>query len=421
MYKIFAPLLLLSILAAQASAQSGAKPSSEPAFPYTPGLDVKSMDKSADPCTDFYQYSCGGWMQNNPIPPDQVRWDVYSKLYEDNLHYLRSILEQAAIKANQTDAVTQKIGDFYGACMDETTVEQRGLAPLQSDLNAISLLTSLKQITPLIAHLQFEFGRGLLFAQGSTQDPDDSEQQIAELDQGGLGLPDRDYYVKDDAKSKEIRERYLQYVQKMFELMGDNAATARTNAGTVMTMETALAKASMTRVDRRDPYKLKHKMKVADLAQLAPNIDWSIYYAQLQYPKFEIVNVSTPDFFKEVSRQIASTPIEDWQTYLRFHVVNGSTIVLPKRFVDENWEFYRKYLRGAKEQQPRWKRCVQYTDEDLGEALGQVYVRNTFPPELKASTLDMVQRIEANLVMRNYSGFLSDGTGKGKRIKGRQY
>ncbi len=220
------------------------------------------------------------------------------------MNYLRSILDQAAVKANQTDALTQKIGDFYGACMDESAVEQRGLAPLQSDLNAIAGLKSAKDITPLIAHLQFEFGRGIIFAQGSTQDPDDSEHQIAEVDQGGLGLPDRDYYVKDDAKSKETRERYAQYVQKMFELMGDDRATAKTNADTVMRMETALAKASMTRVDRRDPYKLKHKMKVAELAQLAPNLDWTIYYAQLQYPKFEIVNVSTPDFFKEVSRQI---------------------------------------------------------------------------------------------------------------------
>jgi putative endopeptidase len=278
--------------------------------------------------------------------------------------------------------------------MDEATVETRGLAPLQSDLNAIALLKSPKDITPLIAHLQFEFGRRVVFSQGSTQDPDDSEQQIAEVDQGGLGLPDRDYYVKDDAKSKETRERYVQYVQKMFGLMGDDPATAKKNAETVMRMETALAKASMTRVDRRDPYKLKHKMKVAELAQLAPNVDWTVYYAQLQYPRFEIVNVATPDFFKEVSRQITADPIGDWQTYFRFHVVNASAVVLPKRFVDENFEFYRKYLHGAKEQQPRWKRCVQYTDEDLGEALGQVYVRKTFSPDLKASTLDMVRRIE---------------------------
>jgi putative endopeptidase len=391
---VLCPSLLLLVFINAVAQDSGKPTGPEPAFPYTPSLDVKAMDKSADPCADFYQYSCGGWKTNNPIPADQVSWDVYNKLYEDNVNYLRGILEQASVKANQTDALTQKIGDFYGACMDEAAVETRGLAPLQSDLNAIALLKSPKEITPLIAHLQFEFGRRVVFSQGSTQDPDDSEQQIAEVDQGGLGLPDRDFYVKDDAKSKETRERYTQYVQKMFELMGDDPVTAKKNAETVMRMETAMAKASMTRVDRRDPYKLKHKMKVAELAQLAPNVDWTVYYSQLQYPKFDIVNVATPDFFKEVSRQITADPIGDWQTYFRFHVVNASAVVLPKKFVDENFEFYRKYLHGAKEQQPRWKRCVQYTDEDLGEALGQVYVRNTFSPELKASTLDMVRRIE---------------------------
>jgi putative endopeptidase len=392
---------LLLASAALVSAQDSAKPNGqEPEFPYTPGLDVKAMDKSADPCVDFYQYSCGGWQKSNPIPPDQVSWDVYSKLYEDNLNYLRGILDEAAIKANQTDALTQKIGDFYGACIDEAAVEKRGLEPLQSDLQAIAGLKSSKDIAPLIARLQFEYGRRIVFSQGSTQDPDDSEKQIAELDQGGLGLPDRDYYLKDDAKSKETRERYLQYVQKMFELMGDEPAGAKKNADTVMRMETALAKASMTRVDRRDPYKLKHKMKIAELTQLAPNVDWAGYYAQLQYPRFEIVNVSTPDFFKEVSRQVTATPITDWQTYFRFHAVNGAAVTLSKKFVDENWEFYWKYLHGAKEQQPRWKRCVEYTDDDLGEALGQVYVRKTFSSELKASTLEMVRRIENAMAER---------------------
>jgi putative endopeptidase len=394
MHKTLLPLLLLSVWVVSAPAQSSSMSSPESAFPYTPGLDVKAMDKSADPCADFYQYSCGGWKKNNPIPADQVSWDVYSKLYVDNLNYLRGILEQAAVKANQTDALTQKIGDFYGACMDEAAVEKRGLTPLQSDFEAIASLKSGKEITPLIARLQFDYGRGILFTQGSTQDPDDSETQIAEVDQGGLGLPDRDYYVKDDAKSKETRERYVQYVQKMFELMGDDAAVAKNNADTVVRMETALAKASLTRVDRRDPYKLKHKMSVAELTQLAPNLDWTGYYAHLQYPKFEIVNVVAPEFFKELNRQITADPIADWQTYLRFHVINSSAVVLPKRVVDENFEFYRKYLRGAKEQQPRWKRCVQFTDDDLGEALGQVYVRKTFSPQLKASTLEMVRRIE---------------------------
>jgi len=393
MYRIVFRLSLVCALALLASGQDQGKSSAQPTMPYTPSLDLDSMDKSIDPCVDFYQYSCGNWQKNNPIPPDQTSWDVYSKLYEDNLKFLREILEQASTET-QRDAVTQKIGDFYGACMDEASVEKRGLAPIRPYLDAIAELKSSSELTPLIAHLQFVYGGTILFEQGSTQDPDDSEQQIAEIDQGGLGLPDRDYYVKDDAKSKEIRERYLLHVEKVFELMGNGTESARKNAATVMSMETALAKAQLTRVDRRDPYKLKHKMKVGDLNQIAPAIAWPTYYKGLQYPEFEIVNVATPDYFKEVNSQLTNEPIADWKTYLRFHVVDSFSPYLSAKFVNENFEFYRKYLRGAKEQQARWKRCVQYTDHDLGEALGQVYVQKVFSPEVKASTLDMVRRIE---------------------------
>jgi len=389
--------LMLSVLAC---AQMSAPQSSQPAaMPYTPSLDVSAMDKSADPCVDFYQYSCGGWQKNNPIPPDQTSWEVYGKLYQDNLNFLRSILEQAS-NATQRDAVTQKIGDFYGACMDESAVQKRGLSPVQGDLDAIARLNSVKGITPLIARLQFAYGRSILFAQGSTQDPDNAEQQIAELDQGGLGLPDRDYYLKTDARSQETRQRYVEHVQKVFQLMGESAGAAKKDADTVMRMETAMAQAQLTRVERRDPYKLKHKMKVADLYAIAPNIEWKAYYQQMQYPAFDIVNVATPDYLKEVNGQLASEPIANWKTYLRFHVVDSSSPYLSSQFVDENFDFYRKYLRGAKEQQARWKRCVQYADRDLGEALGQVYVRTAFSPEMKASTLDMVRRIEDAMAER---------------------
>jgi putative endopeptidase len=391
----------LSLVAfAQTSTQTSATQSSQPAaMPYTPSLDVNSMDKSADPCVDLYQYSCGGWKKNNPIPPDQTSWEVYGKLYEDNLNFLRSILERASSQT-QRDAVTQKIGDFYAACMDESAVEKRGLSPIQADLDAVARLNSVKGITPLLARLQFAYGRTILFAQGSTQDPDNAEQQIAELDQGGLGLPDRDYYLKTDAKSQETRQRYVEHVQKVFQLIGESPDAAKTDADTVMRMETALAKAQLTRVERRDPYKLKHKMNVSDLRGIAPNIEWKAYYAELQYPGFDIVNVATPDYLKEVNRQLASEPISNWKTYLRFHVVDSFSPYLSSQFVDENFDFYRKYLRGAKEQQARWKRCVQYADRDLGEALGQVYVRTAFSPEMKASALDMVRRIEDAMAER---------------------
>ena len=393
------PLLLCMTLSLASAQTTSAKPSSGPALPYSPSLDISSMDKSIDPCADLYHYSCGGWQQKNPIPPDQTSWSVYAKMYQDNLMFLSGMLEQAAQPDQQRNAVTQKIGDFYAACIDEGAVEKRGLAPLQPQLDAIARIKSAKELTPVVAHLQFTYFRysytsSMLFNAGSTQDPDDSEHVIADVDQGGLGMPDRDYYLKDDAKSKETRERYLQHVQRVFELIGDSPATAKQNTETVMRLETALAKASMTRVERRDPHKLVHKMKVADLVQLAPNFDWVAYYHEMGYPEFAILNVDAPEFMKELNTLLSSEPIDSWKTYLRFHVADTSSPYLSSKFVEENFEFYRKYLRGAKEMQPRWKRCVQYVDYDLGEALGQVYVAKVFSPELKQDTVDMVRRIE---------------------------
>jgi putative endopeptidase len=395
---LIAGLMITGLTAAVAQAPSTPS-SSGPALPYSPSLDISSMDKSVDPCVDLYRYSCGGWQKKNPIPPDQTSWSVYGKLYQDNLTFLRGMLEQAAQLKPHRNAVSQKIGDFYAACMDEGAVEKLGISPIQPELDAIAQIKSAKDLTPLMARLQLTYSRysasgSMLFSAGSTQDPGDSEHVIADVDQGGLGMPDRDYYTKDDAKSKEIRARYVQHVQKVFELAGDDVATAKRNAETVMRLETAMAEASLTRVDRRDPHKLVHKMKVADLTQLAPNFDWVAYYREMSYPEFAILNVDAPEFIKEVNALLSSESMDNWKTYLRFHVADTSSPYLSSKFVEENFEFYRKYLRGAKEMQPRWKRCVQYVDYDLGEALGQVYVAKVFSPELKQSTLDMVQRIE---------------------------
>lgn len=357
------------------------------------------MDKSVDPCVDLYTYSCGGWQKKNPIPPDQTSWSVYGKLYQDNLTFLRGMLEQAAQPTPDRNAVTQKIGDFYAACMDESAVEKRGISPIQGELDAIAQIKSLKDLTNEAARLHYTYFRytyngSMLFSAGSTQDPDDSEKVIAEVDQGGLGMPDRDYYVKDDAKSKETREHYLAHVQKVFELTGESPTQAKQDAETILRLETAMAKASQTRVERRDPHNLVHKMKLADLTQLAPNFDWVAYYHDMQYPAITILNVDSPEFVKELNRLLASEPIDTWKTYLRFHVADTASSYLSSQFVQENFEFYRKYLRGATEMQPRWKRCVQWIDYDLGEALGQVYVAKVFSPELKQSTLDMVRGIE---------------------------
>ncbi len=397
MYRKFFVLALLTISCLALAQKSSTKPA-EPVLPYSPSLDLTDMNRSVDPCQDFYTYSCGGWMKNNPIPPDQSAWGVYSKLYEDNLAFLRGILEQAAAETKR-DSVTQKIGDYYAACMDESAAEKLGAKPMQPEMDAIANLKSKSDLAPLVARLQLT-GVGAMFDSGPEQDPDNSDSMIVGLAQGGLGLPDRDYYLKDDAKSKETRERYVQYVQKIFELLGDSPEVAKQNAATVMRMETGLAKASLTRVERRDPYKQKHKMTPADLYKVAPAFDWSAFFATVQVPKAETINVGWPAFFEEVNQQIDSASLQDWQTYLRFHVADTEAPVLSSAFVNADFAFYRQYLRGAKEIRPRWKRCVQRVDNDLGEALGQVYVRKTFSPETKAAALDMTQRIEDAMALR---------------------
>jgi endothelin-converting enzyme/putative endopeptidase len=349
---------------------------------------------------DFYHYACGGWQKNNPIPPDQPQWDVYSKLYQDNLNFLRGILEQAAVARVPRNEATRLTGDFFASCMDVEAVEKRELSGLQADLDVIQKLKDAWELAPLLARLQLAYGTVMLFRAGSTQDLDHSDQVIADVDQGGLGLPDRDYYTKADDKSNDIRARYQQHIQKVFEMAGDAPETARKNAETVLRLETLLAKASLTRVERRDPYNLKHQMNVEQLSELAPKFNWKAYYATLPYPDFQTVNVGAPAFFKAVNTMLSGESVDNWKTYLRFHAINSSAPYLSTSFVNENFEFYLKFLRGAKEQQPRWRRCVAYTDRNLGEALGQVYVATVFSPEMKEEAVDMTRRIETAMAER---------------------
>ena len=360
-----------------------------PAAPF----DVKAMDLSADPCTDFYQYACGSWMKNNPIPADQSHWGRFTELEERNRETLRRILEEAAQPGAQRDSLTQKIGDYYAACMDTAGIDARGIAPLQSEFERIRNLKDKSELAAELAHLHRN-GMPALFDFGSGQDFKNSKQVIAQADQGGLGLPDRDYYLKDDAKSVELRQQYQAHVQRMLELAGQSPEQAKTSAATVMKLETELARASLDRVSRRDPEKVYHKMSKGELEMLAPEFRWSQYFTDSGAPAFQSLNVAWPDFFRVVNSTISDASLDDWRTYLIWHVLHSQAPLLPTAFVEENFNFFGKTLTGAQELRPRWKRCVDFTDNQLGEALGRKFVERTFGAEGKQRTLKMVDALE---------------------------
>ncbi len=364
-------------------------------FPYTPGLDPAAMDKTADPCVDLYQYACGGWMKNNPIPPDQARWSVYGKLANDNQRYLWGVLEEAAKPTANRTATQKLIGDYFAACMDEAAIDKLGIKPLQSDLDAINSLKSVDEIAGWLGkqHLAFQ-GSGMMFGFGSEQDAKNAQETIAAAAQGGLSLPDRDYYLTDDARSKDLREKYVAHVTKMMELAGDAPEKAAAEAKAILEIETALAKASLTRVERRDPYKNYHRMAFTELAKTTPHFNWNDYLAGEGIASEKELNVQHVPFFAELNNQLATRSLDDWKTYLRWHLIHAKAPFLSQNFVAENFNFYSKTLRGVQQNAPRWKRCVRYVDSDLGEALGQVYDAKVFSPALKAKTLRMTKQIE---------------------------
>src|SRR5580704_15336974 len=366
-------------------------PSSQAPKPI-PSFDVTAMDKTVDACVNFYQYACGTWMKNNPIPPDKSRWGRFNELAEYNQYVLRDILDQVETPGQHT-AVQKKVGDYYAACMDEATIEKKGTAPLTPTMNAIAAIKTKPELIQEVGVLQ-QNGVTALFSFGQMPDMHDSRQTIANLDQGGLTLPDRDYYLKDDPKSVETRQKYVEHVQKMFELAGNKPAVAAAEAKTVLAVETGLAKASMDRTLRRDPKTRDHKMTVAEIAAAAPNFDLTLYFADNGSPKFSSLNVGNPEFFKQVNEQINTLPLADWKVYLRWKTINDYATLLTKAFVEEDFLFNGKYMSGQKEMEPRWKRCVKATDLNLGMALGKLYVDRTFGAEGKERTLKMVQAIE---------------------------
>ncbi len=355
-------------------------------------LDIGSLDQSVDPCTDFYTYSCGGWIKKNPIPPDQSSWSVYSKLQDQTLVVLRDILEQAANPTPGRDEVKRKIGDYYAACMNEKAIDSAGMKPLQNMLDRIASLDSKQQIASVAAAMA---GDDVLFEFRSDQDYKDSSQVIAEVDQGGIGLPDRDFYLFRDSKTRKLRKAYQDHVRRMFELLGESPHAAAGDAKAVLHIETALAKGSMRLVDRRDPQKVYHKMTGAEFESLAPAFDWGAFFSGLRQPAPQSLNVTAPGFFRAMNNELNKESLPKWKAYLHWRLIHANAPYLSTPFANAAFDFYGKTLAGTQQIAPRWKRCVDDVDNDLGEALGQAYVARSFSPEAKERALKMVRQIEA--------------------------
>jgi putative endopeptidase len=360
-------------------------------------FDIAGMDTKTSACADFYQYANGGWLAANPIPAAYPAWGVANILDEKNREALHQILEDAAKNAAaRKGSNEQKVGDYYAACMDEAKIDADGLKTIQAELDLIAKIKDQASLQKAIAHLH-TIGINAAFSSGSNQDFKNSAEVTAGISQGGLGLPNRDYYFKTDDRSKSTRDEYLKHVSKMFELMGDDPAKAAAQAQAVMTLETKLAEGSKTPVELRDPEQNYHRMSMAQLSEAAPAINWTGYFQGTGLMQKPDVNVGQPEFFKALNTQMTATPIADWQTYLRWNLINGTASALSKQFVDEDFHFKGTILQGSKENLPRWRRCVSATDRAMGEALGAVYVQKAFPPAAKARALEMVRNLEAAL------------------------
>jgi endothelin-converting enzyme/putative endopeptidase len=390
------PLALAAAFLPACFAQSAPAPAEKPitAIPYSPSLDLADMDRTADPCVDFYQYVCGGWMKNNPIPPDQAAWDVYAKLADENRQLLWGILEEDA-KLTQRTPAQQKIGDYYAACMDTDAINARGLAPLQPELDRIAALQDRKQLAAFLREGAKQ--RGLYFlGAGAEPDPKNAGTMIVGVQAGGLGLPDRDYYTRTDAKSQDTRQHYLAYMAHLLVLAGESQAQADQDAAATMKIETALATASLTRVERRDPYKTYHPMKIDAVDSLIPTLELGAYLNQEHVPATVLANVDVaqPKFLAALQTELATEPLDSIKAYLRIHALNTAAASLSSNFEDARFDFYSKYMRGVPQMPARWKRCEGQIDRALGEALGQEFVARTFSPDTKQKVLVMTEQIE---------------------------
>jgi putative endopeptidase len=370
-------------------------------------FDVNVADKQLDPCTDFYQYTCSKWMAANPIPADQVVWFTGSNLQIWNETALRETMEQFVQPDPKRSRLQQQLGDYWAACIDEASLERVGLAPVKADLDRIARMKSKADMAKEIAQQHQSapgstggFGKydnytpAVLFGFGPTQDFADAALVVAAIDQGGMGLPSRDYYLLDDAKMKEFREKYLAHVARLFVLAGERPAQAKTDAAAVMRIETALAKASMDVVARRDPKNINNVRTLEQVKAAAPAFDWATYLKAVGAPASKHYLVATPGFLTEVDRLLRTEPLAAWKAYLRWWTLHQNASSLNKAFVDASFDFYGTTLFGAQQLQPRWRRCVGYADRDLGEALGEAYIARAFPGESKARSEALVKAIE---------------------------
>jgi len=360
------------------------------------GFDFSSIDRSVSACQDFNRFANGGWMDRNPVPAAYSRWGRFETLEEQNINVLHQILDGLVAKQKYANANEQKIAEFYSSCMDEPAIEAAGIKPLQPELYRISKISDLIGLEDEIA--VFHTHRiPAVFGFGASQDAKDSSAMIGQLVQGGLGLPDRDYYTSDAAAMKATRNEYVKHVARTFELLGDSPDQAAREAATVMKIETKLAESSSTRVQRRKAEENYHPMDKRMLVELTPDFDWGRYFRNINLPEIGKVNVGQPDFFKAADKMLKDTPIDDWKIYLRWHLVNAASNTLSAKFVEESFNFNGKYLSGATEMLPRWRRCAASTDRALGEALGQLYVAKTFTPQARERARTMVANLIAAL------------------------
>ena len=354
---------------------------------------LPEVDRSVDPCSNFYEYACHAWNKANPIPSDQSSWGAFSVLDQRNQEILRAALEKLSAEGKPDG---QRLADFYGACMDDAAADRKGWEPIKPTLDKIAALSDKQALAKLLADLH-SAGINAYFSFGSQTDFEDARQNIAAAAQAGLGLPNRDFYTRDGEKDEARRKDYLAHIARMFQLAGDSAETAQGKAAAVMKIETALAKASLTLAEQNDPQLTNHKKPTADLAALTPAFAWNDYLSALSAPSFPTLNIAEPDFLKAVQESLNSSSLDEIKTYLSWHVLHGSAKWLSKPFVEENFAFYGKTLTGAEVLRPRWKRCVALTDDLLGEDLGRYYVAAAFGPEHKKRMLEMVSGLKQGL------------------------